>query len=87
MHYKDQVPHEVKSLRAKATMTSQIIKWIDVNYPKWIVVLGAPDRVNITCLMHGTRLYRIAVKMTSTERNYKACCDAKTGLNNIYVGS
>ena len=36
---------------------------------KWEVVLCAPDRVNITCLMHVTRLCQLDVKMTtSTER-------------------
>ena len=29
-----------------------IQKGRDVNYPKWEVVLGASDRVNIPCLMH-----------------------------------
>ena len=32
---------------------------------KWEVVLGAPDRVNIPCLMHDTRLCQIDVKMTN----------------------
>ena len=52
MHYK--VPHEVKNLRAVATRYTQIMKWpwTDVKYPKWEVVLGAPDRVNMPCLMH-----------------------------------
>ena len=31
-------------------------------YPKWGVVLGAPDRVNIPCLMHDTRLCQFDVK-------------------------
>ena len=31
-------------------------KGTDVKYPKWEVVLDAPDRVNIPCLMHDTRL-------------------------------
>ena len=31
---------------------------------KWEVVLGAPDRVNILCLMHDTRLSQFEVKMT-----------------------
>ena len=34
-------------------------------YPKWEVVLGAPDRVNIPCLMHDTRLCQFDVKMTN----------------------
>ena len=29
------------------------------------VVLGAPDRVNIPCLMHDTRLCQLDVKMTN----------------------
>ena len=32
---------------------------------KWEVVLGAPDRVNIPCLMHDTRLCQLDVKMTN----------------------
>ena len=31
---------------------------------KWEVVQGAPDRVNIPCLMHDTHLCQIDVKMT-----------------------
>ena len=31
----------------------------------WEVVLGDPDRVNIPCLMHDTRLCRLDVKMTN----------------------
>ena len=31
---------------------------------KWEVVLGAPDRVNIPCLVHDTRLCQINVKIT-----------------------
>ena len=27
-------------------------KWTRCKYPKWEVVPGAPDRVNIPCLMH-----------------------------------
>ena len=34
---------------------------------KWEVVPGAPDRVNITCLMSATRLCQLVVEMTSTE--------------------
>ena len=33
--------------------------------PEWEVVLGAPERVNIHCLMHGTRLCQLDVKMTN----------------------
>ena len=32
---------------------------------KWEVVLGAPDRVNIPCLVHDTHLCQIDVKMTN----------------------
>ena len=28
------------------------IKWTRCKYPKWEVVHGAPDRVNIPCLTH-----------------------------------
>ena len=31
-------------------------KGTDVKYPKWEVVQGASDRVNIPCPMHGTHL-------------------------------
>ena len=40
-------------------------KWKDVLYPKWEVLLGAPDRVNIPRLIHGTRLCQLDVKMTN----------------------
>ena len=57
----------------------------DVKYPKWEVVQSAPDRVNIFCYIHDTRLCQIFGRMTiiSTEQNYKACCDVKTG--NTYI--
>ena len=32
---------------------------------KWEVVLGAPYRVNIPCLMHDTCLCQLDVKMTN----------------------
>ena len=32
---------------------------------KWEVVPGAPDRVNIPCLMHDTCLCQLDVKMTN----------------------
>ena len=70
------VPHEVKNLRALAKRTSRIMKYgQDVAiqkgqiYPKWEVVLGAPDRVKIPCLMHDTRLCKQDVKMTRLARN------------------
>ena len=31
---------------------------------KWEVVLGAPDRVNIPCTMHDTRLCQSDIQMT-----------------------
>ena len=34
-------------------------------YIKNGVVLGIPDRVNIPCLMHDTRLFQIDVKTTN----------------------
>ena len=40
-------------------------KWKDLIYPKWEVVLGAPNRVNIPCLMHDTCLCQIDVKITN----------------------
>ena len=35
------------------------------------VVLGAPDRVNIPCLMHDTRLCQFDVKMTNNYHGTK----------------
>ena len=56
---------EVKNQRVIAKRTSQIMKYgqdviiqkrtDDNNYPIREVVLAAPDRVNIPCLMHDTR--------------------------------
>ena len=51
------------------------------------VVLGASDRVNITSLMHDTRLCQ-DVKMTTLARNllkykYKICYDVKTDAHDI----
>ena len=49
---------------------------------KWEVVLGAPDRVNIPCLIHDIRLCQIDVKMTNNQHGtkikrckYKTCHD------------
>ena len=43
-----QVPHEVKNQRAVDMRTPQIMqKGQELKYPKWEVVLGAPDKVNI----------------------------------------
>ena len=36
--------------------------------PKWEVVLGAPERVNIPCPMHDTRLCQLDVKMHGTKK-------------------
>ena len=46
------------------------------------VVLGAPDRVNIPCLMYDTRLCQLDVKMTNNYHGtkifkYKTCQDVK----------
>ena len=50
MHYK--VPHEVKNQRAVAMKTPQNnVKWTRCKYPKWEVVLGVPNRINIPRLM------------------------------------
>ena len=49
-----------------------------------MVVRGAPDRVNMPCLIHDTHICQI----TSTEPKiyqYKICHDVKTGIQNIYV--
>ena len=51
-----EVPHEVKCQRA-FNRTSQIMKnRQDVNTHMRNGTIGAPDRVNIPCLMHNTRL-------------------------------
>ena len=39
------------------------VKWTRCKYSKWEVVLGAPDRVNIPCLMHDTYFCELDVKM------------------------
>ena len=48
---------------------------------KWEVVLGAPDRVNIHCPMHGTSLCQYDVKMTNdlngVNIKYKICYEVK----------
>ena len=52
-------------------------KWKDVLYHKWEVVLSAPDRVNIPCLMLDTRLCQIYFKITHcflcTDQQSKIC--------------
>ena len=67
--------------RVIAKRTSQIMKygqdviiqkWTDDNIPIWEVVLGAPDRVNIPCLMHDTRLCQLDVKMTNNYHGTKS---------------
>ena len=62
----------VKNQRALAKRTSRIMKYghdvakgKDVKYPSWEVVLGAPDTVNMPCLMNGTHLCQTDVKMTN----------------------
>ena len=57
MHYK----YISSSRGLKSTCSSyedspNTAKWTRCKYPKWEVVLGATDRVNIPCLMHDTRL-------------------------------
>ena len=49
------VPHDVKNQRALAKMTSQIMK---NGQDGQEVVLVAPDKVNIPCLMHDTSLLK-----------------------------
>ena len=56
------------------------------------MVLGAPDRVNIPCLIHDTHLCQIDDKMTNNyhgtkDIKNKTCYDGKTGVHNIYVKS
>ena len=65
MHYK-----YTSSSGHKATCSSyedfpNNSKWTRCKYPKWEVVLCAPDRVNIPCLVHDTRLRQLDVKMTN----------------------
>ena len=43
----------------------------------WEVVLGAPDRVNIPCLMHDTRLCQLDVKMTNNYHGTKKYSNTK----------
>ena len=38
----------------------------------WEVVLGAPDRVNILCLVHDTRLCQLDVKMSNNYHGIKS---------------
>ena len=78
--------HEVKNQRVIAKRTSQIMKY--GQDPIWEVVTGAPDRVNIPCLMHDTRLCQLDVKMTNNYHGTKSIsiqnlsrCK-KTGLHN-----
>ena len=78
MHYK----YISSSLGQKSTCSSyenspNNVKWTRCKYPKWEVVPGAPDRVNIPCPVHDTSLCQLGVEMTtSTEPNrykYKTC--------------
>ena len=52
-------PNNVKWTRCKYP------KGTDVKYPKWEVVLGAPDKVNIPCLMHDTCLFQLDVEISN----------------------
>ena len=58
MHYKYISLHEVKNQRALAKNEIDRCK-----ISKWELVVGAPDRVNIPCLMHDTCLCQLDVKM------------------------
>ena len=52
------VAHEVKNQHAVVMSTSQIMlngKDVHIQIGKWYYI-GAPDRVNIPCLMHDTTL-------------------------------
>ena len=52
------VAHEVKNQHAVVMSTSQIMlngKDVHIQIGKWYYI-GAPDRVNIPCLMHDTSL-------------------------------
>ena len=73
-----QVPHEVKYQRAVKDSPNNE-KWTRCKYPKWEVVLGVPYRVNITCLIHDTRLCQIDVKMTNiTKTVHNTVAQSKT---------
>ena len=74
MHYKYR--HISSSRGKKSTCTSyedslNNVKWTRCKYPIREVVLGAPDRVNIPCLMHDTRLCQLDVKMTNNYHGTK----------------
>ena len=62
-------PHEVKNQRAKAKGSPQLMKYVqDVIrciISRWKVALGAPDRINITFILHDTRLCQLDVKITN----------------------
>ena len=72
--------HEVKNPRVIAKRTFQIMKYgQDVIIQKWTydninweVVLEAPDRVNIPCLMHDNRLCQLDVEMTNNYHGTKS---------------
>ena len=69
-------PHVVKNQHVIAKRTSQIMKYgQDVIIQKWTddnIQNGAPDRVDIPCLMHDTRLCQLDVKMTNNYHGIKS---------------
>ena len=66
MYYKKYVPREVKNRCAIVIRTFQIMKLTDGKYPKWEVIVGAPDRVNMPHLvLYDTHLSQLDDKMTN----------------------
>ena len=61
----------LRNLRAKAKRNSQIMVMDRCKISVLEVVLGAPDRVNIACLMHDTRLCQMNVTMTNNKHGTK----------------
>ena len=55
-------------------------EWTRCKYLKWEVVLAAPDRVNIPCPMHDTRLCQIDVKMTNKLHGTKKDINTKPNV-------
>ena len=56
------------SSKINVQLSRGLPKWCKMDkmlISKWEVVLGAPERVNIPCLMHDTRLCQYDVKMTN----------------------
>ena len=56
--------HTHKRTHNKHTHTPKYIN-TRFTYPKWEVVLGARDRINIPFLMHDCRLCQLDVEMTN----------------------